>query len=398
MTVSTHQQANQTTVHMNKKIKLAYCLPSLYIPGGMERVLTIKANYFADVLGYDIYLILTDGKETKPFYELSPKVNVIHLDVNFNELWDQPLRKKAWLYLVKQQVYKKRLSECLEQIKPDITVSMLRREINFINSIHDGSIKIGELHVNKSNYRNLNEEKGNRWLKERISDLWMWQLNRKIKKLKKFIILTEEDQLNFGYLNNTEVIYNPLPFYPTQLSDCTAREVIAVGRYAYQKGFDLLIEAWRIVADRHPDWNLRIYGGGDREEFIALKEKYNMSSLYLESQTQEIIEKYSESSIFALSSRFEGFGMVIVEAMACGVPPVSFTCPCGPRDIINNDVDGLLVENGNIAQLAAKICYLIEHEDIRREMGRQARINAERFRIENIGKQWEQLFNQLLNS
>lgn len=381
---------------MNKKIKIAYCLPSLYIPGGMERVLTIKANYFVDVLGYDIYLILTDGKNQKPFYDLSPKVNVVHLDVNFNELWDQPLHKKAWLYLTKQQVYKKRLRECLNDIKPDITVSMLRREINFINSIQDGSVKIGELHVNKSNYRNFHEEKGNRWLKEKMSDLWMWQLNRKIKQLKKFIILTEEDRLNFSYLNNTEVVYNPLPFYPTQVSDCTSKEVIAVGRYAYQKGFDLLIEAWRIVANQHPDWNLRIYGGGDRDEFIALKEKYNLNSLYLESQTQEIVQKYSESSIFVLSSRFEGFGMVIVEAMACGVPSVSFACPCGPRDIIRDGEDGLLVENGNIEQLAEKLCYLIEHDEIRKEMGKQARINVERFRMENIGKQWEALFNQLL--
>lgn len=383
---------------MNRKIKLAYCLPSLYIPGGMERVLTIKANYFADVLGYDIYLILTDGKDTEPFYELSAKVNVIHLDVNFNELWDQPFYRKVGRYLSKQRIYKQRLRACLMELKPDITVSMLRREINFINSIDDGSIKIGELHVNKSNYRNLSEERGSRWVKQLMSNLWMWQLNRKIKQLRKFILLTEEDRLNFSYLHNTEVIYNPLPFYPDRQSDGSGKEVIAVGRYVYQKGFDLLIEAWRTVAARHPAWNLRIYGGGDKDEFVALKEKYGLESLHLEGQTQQIIEKYSESSLYVLSSRFEGFGMVLVEAMACGVPPVSFACPCGPRDIINDNVDGLLVEDGNLEQLAEKICYLIEHEEIRREMGRQARIGAERFRIEKIGQQWEQLFNQLLTS
>ena len=109
-----------------------------------------------------------------------------------------------------------------------------------------------------------------------------------------------------------------------------------------------------------------------------------------------IIEKYCESSIFALSSRFEGFGMVIIEAMVCGVPPVAFACPCGPRDIIHDNEDGLLVENGNINQLAEKICYLIENDAVRKEMGKMARINSQRFKIDNICKEWEKLFNQLL--
>lgn len=297
----------------------------------------------------------------------------------------------------KQRLYKKRLTRCLLEICPEITVSMLRREINFINSIHDGSVKIGEIHINKSNFRNLSEEKGASFIKNLLSRLWMKQLDRQLKKLSKFIILTEEDRKNFSYyLDNTTVIYNPLPFYPEQTSDCTAQEVIAVGRYTQQKGFDLLIEAWRIVAEKHPDWNLRIYGGGDRTEFLALKDKYHLKTLYLEEQTQNIIQKYCESSIFVLSSRYEGFGMVITEAMSCGVPPVSFTCPCGPRDIIHNNEDGLLVENGDIEQLAEKICYLIENDTIRKEMGRMAKINSKRFKIENISKEWEALFNHLL--
>ena len=115
------------------------------------------------------------------------------------------------------------------------------------------------------------------------------------------------------------------------------------------------------------------------------------ASCILEPTVSNIVDKYCESSIFALSSRFEGFGMVIIEAMACGVPPVSFTCPCGPRDIISDGKDGLLVEDGNIEQLAEKISYLIENEDIRKKMGQQARMDVQRFRIENIAEQWKQL-------
>lgn len=382
---------------MNRKIKIAYCIPSLYIPGGMERVLTIKANYFAEELGYDIFIILTDDKGNPPFYPLSPKIHLIHLDINFNELWNKPLYKKCLIYTRKQRLYKKRLTQCLLEIRPDITVSMLRREINFINSIRDGSVKIGEIHVNKSNFRDFAEEKEAGFIKNILSKFWMKQLDRQIKKLAKFIILSEEDRKNFSsYLNNTAVIYNPLPFYPEQTSDCTAKEVIAVGRYTYQKGFDLLIKAWKIITEKHPDWNLRIYGGGDRSEFISLKNKYHLDTLYLEEQTPNIIQKYCQSSIFVLSSRYEGFGMVITEAMSCGVPPVSFTCPCGPRDIIDDGKDGLLAENGNIKMLAEKICYLMENDEVRQRMGQQARISVERFRIEQIAKQWKQLFESLI--
>ena len=120
-----------------------------------------------------------------------------------------------------------------------------------------------------------------------------------------------------------------------------------------------------------------------------------MDTLYLEEQTPDIIRNYCRSSIFVLSSRYEGFGMVITEAMSCGVPPVSFTCPCGPHDIIDDGKNGLLVENGNIEMLAEKICYLIENDEIRRKMGQQARIDVERFKIEQIAEQWKQLFESL---
>jgi len=380
----------------NKKI--VYCIPSLYIPGGMERVLTIKTNYFAEKLGYDIYIIITDGKEKKPYYPLSPKIHVIQLDVDFEILWTLPLHKKILIYLKKQQLYKKRLKECLLQIKPDITVSMLRREINFINSIKDGSIKIGEIHVNRDNFRDLNDKKNITFIKKNLEKWWMSQLVRKLKQLSIFVSLTYEDKEKWKELNNVTVIPNPLPFFPESVSDCNSKKVIAIGRYVPQKGFDFLIDAWSIVTKRHPDWTLHIYGGGEREPYIKQAKNAGIyDTCKIEESVPNIIEKYQESSIFVLSSRFEGFGMVITEAMSCGLPVISYACPCGPRDIIKDGENGILVEKENITQLAEKICHLIEHKDIRKEMGKNARMNVERFRIENIGKQWNILFNRLLN-
>ena len=138
-----------------RKLKIVYCTPSLYIAGGLERVLTLKVNYFVEKYGYDITIILTDGKG-KPFaYPLSPKVKIINLDINFEELWDAPFFKKVWLYYKKQRQFKRRLTVELLQIRPDITDSLIRREINFITKIKDGSKKYGELHVNRANYRNF---------------------------------------------------------------------------------------------------------------------------------------------------------------------------------------------------------------------------------------------------
>lgn len=379
---------------MSKRI--AYCTPSLYIAGGVERVLTTKANYLADVLGHEIFIILTDGKGKAPYYPLSPKVKVIHLDINFEELWHLSFLRKIPVYLRKQRIFRKRLAQTLMEIKPDITVSLLRREINFITSIKDGSRKVGEIHINRDNYRNF-KTTDNNLFKRMFAYLWDKQLVGKLKKLNAFVVLTEDDRRKWVELSQVQVIPNPLPFYPETASNCLAHQAIAVGRYSHEKGFDRLAEAWKIVSDRHPDWTLHIYGGGDSTALADEVRRMGMEkSLILHGPTDNIVEKYTESSLFLLSSRFEGFGMVIAEAMACGVPAVSFDCPYGPRNIIRHNEDGLLVPDGDIQGLADKICYLMEHEEVRKSMGEKARKNIMRLKEENIMAQWEKLFDEVL--
>jgi len=378
--------------------KIVYCIPSLHFPSGMERVLTLKANYFADVLGYKIYIILTDNKDKEPYYKLSPKIKLINIDINFDTNWRLPIYKRTFSYLIKQIRYKRRLKELLFEIRPDITISTLRREINFLNSIKDGSKKIGEIHFSRTHYRNMESNGKENVLKRLISKLWMSQLIRELKKLSMFVTLSSEDNDRWSEIKKRTYIYNPLSFFPDKTSECNTKQVIAVGRYTYQKGFDMLIESWKYVKEKHPDWVLKIYGGGERKSYFELRDRLGLEdNVFLEPSTDNIIDKYCESSFFVLSSRFEGFGMVITEAMACGLPAVSFTCPSGPKDIIKDGEDGLWVENGNIKEMAEKISFLIENEELRKEMGRKARINVERFKIENIAKQWEDLFNKVLS-
>lgn len=382
---------------MNKKIKIAYCIPSLYYPSGMERVLTLKANYFAEHFGYEIHIILTDGKDKEPYYKLYPSITLHQLDINYDEMYGRSLWKRISGYWNKQQLFMKRLNDCLCEIRPDITISLLRRDINFINKMKDGSIKLGEIHFNKSNYREFSDNRLPAFVQHCVKKYWMWQLIRQVRQLKRFVVLSYEDAAEWTKLKNVAVIYNPLPFFPERQSDGSSKQVIAAGRYMPQKGFDRLIDAWSIVNMQHPDWVLRIYGDGMRQQLQQQIDRLGIaSSCILEHSTPDIDEKYCESSIFALSSRYEGFGMVIIEAMACGIPPVSFACPCGPRDIIDDGKNGLLVENGNIEMLAGKICYLIENDEIRRKMGQQARIDVERFKIEQIAGQWKEVFESLV--
>jgi Glycosyltransferase len=379
-------------------MKIAYCIPSLYYPSGMERVLTLKVNYMTEVYGYEIHVILTDGRDKKPYYELNPEIQIHQLDINYDLLYGMPLYKRIWGYIKKQCLFKKRLNDCLINIKPDITVSLLRRDINFINKMMDGSIKIGEIHFNKSNYRTFSDNKFPLFIQNIVRHYWMRQLIREVCKLNRFIVLSHEDAKEWTELDNVEVISNLLPFCPKKKSLCENHKGIAVGRYMPQKGFDLLIPAWRKVVDKHSDWELYIYGDGQREKLQFMIDSLNLqTNCFLEHNVSNIIDKYTESSLFVSSSRFEGFAMVILEAMICGVPPISFAYPCGPKDIINNGVDGLLVENGNIQQLADNMCYLIEHDDIRKRMGEKARENVKRYLPENIMPQWKSLFESLVN-
>ena len=167
-----------------------------------------------------------------------------------------------------------------------------------------------------------------------------------------------------------------------------------VGRYNDAKGYDYLIPAWSVVHQRHPDWVLNVYGSGEYYEQVVswIKEKRLENSIRLHEPTDQIMEKYLESSICVMSSRYEGFPMVLLEAMASGVPCVAFDCPYGPRNIIRHEEDGLLVDYLNSSALADGLCRLIQDEDLRKRFGRQARENVRRFSKESIMSQWERVF------
>ena len=383
----------------NTPLKIVYITPAIYSAGGVERVITLKASYFAEQYGYDVTIIVTEGKGRDSFFPLSDKVKVVNLAINFEELWACSFIQKVFVYLKKQHLYKKLLSQELLRIRPDITISTLRREINFLNDIPDGSKKIGELHVNRANYRNFKTEKSN-YLKDLFAKLWANNLVGHLKKLDKLVVLTKEDCLAWPELKNTCVIPDPLPFTPSQVSPLTEKRVIAVARYSHEKGIDLLLQAWAEIEKQCTDWRLDVFGEGDTAPFEQLIDELTIdrNRCKLNGRINEIEQEYMKSSIAVCSSRFEGFGLVIVEAMACGLPVVSFDCLWGPHEIITNGENGLLVENGNIIKMADAINILIRNKKYREQIGKKSVVSVQQYNRSQIVQKWNDLFKKIIET
>ena len=380
-------------------LKFVYITPAIYSAGGVERVITLKASYFAEQYGYDVTIIVTEGKGRDSFFPLSDKVKVINLAINFEEIWACSFIQKVFVYLKKQHLYKKLLSQELLRIRPDLTISTLRREINFLNDIPDGSKKIGELHVNRANYRSFKTEKSN-FVKNLFAKFWSDSLVGHLKKLDKLVVLTKEDCLAWPELKNTCVIPDPLPVTPSQVSPLTEKRVIAVARYSHEKGIDLLLQAWAEVEKQCADWRLDVFGEGDTVSYEHLIDELaiDRSRCKLNGRINEIEQEYMKSSIAVCSSRFEGFGLVIVEAMACGLPVVSFDCLWGPHEIITNGENGLLVENGNIIKMADAINILIRNKKYREQIGKKSVVSVQQYNRSQIVQKWNDLFKKIIET
>ena len=380
----------------NDSIKIVFCTPAIYSAGGVERVVAVKANYFAERLGYDVSIIVTEGKGSDAFFPVSNQVRIINYELNFEELWQLPFWKKVIAYIRKQRLFKKKLEADLMQLRPDFVISTLRREINFINQIKDGSIKIGELHVNRANYRTFDGRNSN-WVKRLFSRFWSRSLLCHLKQLDRMVVLTDSALSDWPELDNVVKIPDPLPFKIESNSELSAKRVVSIGRYAYDKGNDLLLRAWAIIEKQAPDWTLDVYGNGDRASYQQqlVELGIDQQRCHLLGPTTDVKKAYLSSSLFVLPSRFEGFGLVLIEAMACGVPVIAFDCENGPRSIINHGASGFLIPPFDVEAMADKILLLMRDDSLRKAMGFKAQKKACLYDIDTVGKLWKQLFDEL---
>ena len=376
-------------------MKIVYCIAGTFNSGGMERVLANKANYLAE-RGYEVIIITTDQKERKPFFALSPKILCIDLEVNYADNNNKGFLNKVWYYPFKVRKHKQRLTRFLHILQADIVISMFCNDVSFMTKIRDGSFKILEIHFSK--FKRLQYDRKGIW---KLADWWRSKMDEiAVRRFDKFVVLTHEDKCYWGDLPNIEVIENAKNEWGDHTAALENKQVIAVGRYDYQKGFDRLIEAWRSVYKRFPDWKLKIIGDGEsRNELDILVEKHDLNNVIeLKMSVSDILQEYLDASFLVMSSRYEGMPMVLLEAMSVGLPMVAFACKCGPRDLILDGENGFLVPEGDVPLLAERIMQLIEEQDLRNRMGQAAKIKSERYAEPVIMEKWMKLFDNLLRN
>jgi glycosyltransferase involved in cell wall biosynthesis len=380
-------------------MKLLYCIPELYNAGGMERVITEKVNYLATLANYEITIVTTDQQDKDIRFKLDNRIRLIHLNIDFDSHLNEKLFKKFLLHKRKLKLYRSKLIRIINELGVDICISLCGKEIEFLGNLPVKSKKIAEIHFSMNNRKQFILARHTGFIWSIFGDIRTYQLKKSVINFDKLIVLTNND---FQQWKNTHknvlLIPNPNPLSNSIYSNLKSKRVITIGKLDPQKGYDLLIESWALVARKFPDWSLDIFGVGEWEhklrsriDELSLTTKVNLCGL-----TDDVLSNYLNSSIYVMSSRYEGLPMVLIEAMSCGLPIVSFDCEFGPSEIISDGKDGFLIPANDITQLAEKICMLIENKSLRMEFGLRAKNSAKRFSKLPIMNQWISLFDSLV--
>lgn len=364
--------------------------------GGIQRVTVIKANAIANIVGNEVYVVVSDNKNGVCIDELSPKVHLIDLDINYySDDWKSNINVLKGIF-IKRREHKKKMKKLFDEIKPDIVISVGQSEKNFLPNIKGNWKTIREFHFVKD-YRQRNSTNLFQKILAISGDMWDRYTLRKYDCI---VVLTQEDkEENWRDYNKVIVVPNPASFHSKEIAKLDNNIIISTGRLSYQKNFSSLIQAFKLVVKNHPDWILNIFGTGEEELQLKqlIKDLGLNRNIYLKGYSADVKQDLLGACIYVSSSRFEGFPMSLIEAMECGLPIISYACPCGPKDLINNGSDGFLIPLGNEKEMAEKICQLIDDTHLRKLMGIRAKQKAELYNIDSIVKQWMNLFNNLLN-
>lgn len=378
---------------MQRSLNILYCTDQLYKHGGAERVTTTKLNGWVAYTKNNVQLVTTEQKNNPFCYGLDSRVKLHDLAVNYS----RDISYFSVINIKKTILYIYRLYKLIKLLKPDIIVCVNDGPVNlFLPYIARNCITIKEYHSSRISEFNLRNSQKISLVKKAIYKLLDFTENR----FTRCVVLNVAETKYFPS-NNVTVIPNPITI-PNYEELAREKIVVAAGRIAHVKGYDLLIKAWVFVNVEHPDWKLHIYGDGDdnlQKELQELIECLGLKkSIMFCGATNNLNQVLFTSAIHVLSSREESFGMVILEAQACGLPTVAFNCPTGPESLIINNENGFLVKQGDAKSLGEQVNYLIEHPEIRTTIGNKARVAAKKYDISSIIKSWSSLFSKLQNS
>ncbi|OOG69878.1 glycosyltransferase family 4 protein [Flavobacterium sp. A45] len=363
-------------------MKLFYIVPKLNNEGGVARVLSLKLNYLVEKFGYEVHILTQNQGNFPLFYSFHEKI-VFH---------DMTLNGSIFNFF---SSFRKSLKSKIESIQPDVIIvcdnGLKAYTIPFILS--DAIPIVFECHGSK-----YIEEKQ---LKSDSISKFKSSLKYKFKdfganKFSKLVALSNESLKEWN-VENGLVISNPSWIKNIIVNDLKTKKVIAVARNSYEKGLDRLLVIWQKVIVKYPDWTLDIYGESVTNLKQAVLELGIESNMNLNAPVKNISEKYLTSSVYVMTSRSEGFPMVLLEAMASGLPCVAYDCPTGPRAIIEEGENGFLIEDGNVDSFVQKLELLIEDENLRIKMGKNAQESVQKYDLDSIMQQWKLLFETLVS-
>lgn len=358
-------------------MKIGFMIGNMSNTGGTERVLQRIANGLSG-RGYQIVVISMWG-DKNPVFKLDKRIKRYRLAENYPKGIRANIKNIFLLY----QIVK----------KEKITVLI---DVDLILAFYSLPVKVFTPKLHRISWEHFNY-------------YYQFRKNNKIRRLamrlsarfsEVLLVISKEDEMyyrkNLNIKGMLSQIYNPNTYEQVSCNKIPEKMVFAAGRLTRAKGFDYLLKSWEIIENDFPDWKLCIAGEGeDKELLLDIIHKKELKSVELLGLVKDIQQYYEKCAFFVLPSRNEGFGMVLIEAMAYGKPVVSFACKAGPSDIVNDGKNGFLVPTGNYKQFALKMRYLMETEELRKKMGKNAKESTKRFDTESILDQWEELLKIL---
>lgn len=371
-------------------MKIVYVCDALAIWGGLERIVVEKVNELSERYGYEMYILTANQGEHPIPFPLSPKVTHFDLQIQFHKQYQYKGFHRIIKKIELNRLFVCQLRDKIGDIHPDVIVCVRSEFARAVSKVKGHIPFVFESHTSRFGQHFIHAC----FFEQAKAELF----NRAIRNAQRVVTLTKGDANDWQGINpRVQVIPNMV--HLNQSGHCCnyeSKSVIFVGRFSQQKDITSLLKIWQLVYRRHSEWQLQIYGGfGEEQDELLPKIKEMNININVHEPTQHIFEKYIENSIFVLTSRFEPFGLVLPEAMSCGLPVVAFDCPYGPADIITDGKDGFLIKDRDINVFAEKVSLLIEEPELRRTMGQEGIRSSKRYDASLIMPKWKDLFEQL---
>ncbi len=382
---------------LNDSKSIVFLVESLYRKSQILRMFCQKASWLAENSEYHIYMVLTEKTKKPNRYELSSKIEIVNLDINYDNLEKENPIGRIFSYMKKQYLHRKYLKKVLHKIQPLATISMMEKETRFLSHINTAGQVIHEVHYDER-YR---VKSSNNKLASLVYKSCTWLrincLTRRFKK--RDILVTDTEAMATLWkkkFKNTQWIPNPLRVYPPIREQNDSKKVIAINDNATETGFNHLIDMWERIANKYPEWRLHLYGNGNMEEYKELvKSKHLSKSIQCYNYPDNLNEIYPKYALFVQANIVDRFGQYLTEAMAYSMPCIAYNVPYGPRELIRDEINGFLIKPNYLMDFSSKLGLLIRNNEMRLNMGRQSYLDVHKYELNQVMHEWLRLFDSM---